>query len=839
MLIESFIDDLKIGFRTLLKERSFCILAVGILALGICGVTTQFSVINGALLRGLNFHESDRLASIEIIDPARSTRFGVEGRLTSTDFQEFAPHQTSFQHLAAYIDGSTVNLTVNGHPQRLAGAYVTEDFFTILGVQPLPGRNFTPDDNRVGAPKVALISHQVWSRDFGSDPNILSLPVRMNGRTATIIGVMPPGFSFPINEQVWIPLYSEFAPPPRGANDSPGMMVSVLGRLKPGMTLKEANREFQSVARQLADTYPETNGVYTTARVQELVRTFTSPHLEVTLWTMLAFCGLLLIMACANVMNMQFARATLRAKEMAIRSSLGATRLRLVRQMLTENLVLALLGTMLGVLASYWVVDAIDANVRHQQNPPPSFIRFDIDHRVLLFTVVITLLAAVLSGILPALLSSQANASDALKESGRGNTSALIGKITRSIVILQILVAFFLLVGALLQAQSVVRQQNVDYGYDTERLLSARMGLMEGDYPTYQTRQRFYATVLRDLRASPDFEAAALTNRLRMAFSGNATIEVEDHVYAHSTDRSNANFELVSDGYFAVTQQSFLEGEDFSPKDGDAREPVAIVNASFARKHFGPKSPLGRRFRTVTNNDTLLGPWRRIIGVVSDVRMMGPFNNPVVDASGFYLPFQATAFGPVPQQPSLSQFATLLVRPRGVARGDAAIPALRRELLKADPHLPLYYVGTPRSHHNVFVSQNRIIADMFTVFGGVAVILASVGLYGIMSFSVNQRAQEFCIRFALGAERNQVLAMVLKQGARQCLVGLLCGFALTIGIAWLANDALKTVLFDISPFDPLTYFVVGVLLASVAFLSTLFPALRATRVDALNAFRAE
>jgi len=335
-----------------------------------------------------------------------------------------------------------------------------------------------------------------------------------------------------------------------------------------------------------------------------------------------------------------------------------------------------------------------------------------------------------------------------------------------------VLLASFLLVGALLQAQSIVRQQRVDYGYDTNALLSARMGLMEGDYPTGATRRLFYDRLLRELRGSGQFESVGLTTRLRMVFADDATVEIEGLASNGDRDRLNANFEMVSDGYFAVTAQRLIEGRDFTADDEDSREPVAIVNAAFARKHFRTDSALSRRIRTVANNNTLLGPWRRIVGVVSDVRMVGPFHNPNVDDTGFYLPFYATGLGPVPAAPTVFQFATVLVRPRGGVKGEAAIGALRRQIARIDPNLPLYFVGTPQFHHNGFVAENRIVAEMFTLFGGVAVVLASVGLYGVMSFSVNRRSREIGIRMALGADRAEILRMVLRQGAWQFSIGI-------------------------------------------------------------------
>jgi predicted permease len=580
--------------------------------------------------------------------------------------------------------------------------------------------------------------------------------------------------------------------------------------------------------------------VYNEAEVESLIKNFTPRALQGQLLVMLGFCLLVLMLACVNVMNMQFGRATLRAKELAIRSSLGATRIRLVRQMLTESLLVAALGAVLGIGASYWAVDFLDATIRHLDNPPPAYITFNIDGRVLAFTVGATLLAAVVSGLVPALMSSRASAADVLKESGRGNTGRFVMVITRGLVVFQIFVTCFLLIGAVLQLRSILNQQGLDYGYDTGGVLGARMGLMEGDYPTNTARKLFYDRLLLQLRANPAIEAAAFSNRFRMVFSGNSPIEVEGREYKTEKERPNTNFEQVSNGYFGVTGQKLLEGRDFNDADTDARQPVAVVNAYFARKHFGNESPVGRRFRLSLNNGASFTPWRTIIGVVSTVRMLGPFNNPNVDDAGYYVPFYASLFLPTAAaEPAAPQFGTIVLRPRGGQRGESLIESLRLEVKKADPNLPLYFVSTPRAAQAVFTGGNRIIAIMFTIFGAVAMVLAAVGLYGVTSFAVNQRTQEFGIRMALGADTRRIMGMVLQQGGWQLGVGLALGLFITGLVAFIFRDTLQNFLIGITALDPLTYLEVSVLLTVVSFVASYVPARRATKVDPMVALRAE
>jgi predicted permease len=709
-----------------------------------------------------------------------------------------------------------------------------------LGVAPVMGRDFTPEDNKPGAPKVTIIGHELWQRHFGGSGDILGRSVRLNGKPATVIGVMAPGFAFPQNEQLWIPVFNEFPPADRNNQNAAGNGVQLLAALKPGVSVDQAQLEFSAFAKRFSETYPDTNKVFNTAEVKPLIEAFTPAALKGQLLVMLGFCVGVLLLACVNVMNMQFARATLRAKELAIRSSLGATRVRLIRQMLTESLLVAAIGAVLGIGLSYWTVDLLTQTVKNLAQPIPAYITFDIDARVLAFTVAATLIAALVSGLIPAWMSSRASAGEALKESGRGNTGRTINIITRGLVVFQLFVTCVLLIGSLLQVRSILNQQALDYGYDTAGVLGGRMGLMEGDYPNTDARRLFYERLLAQVRTNPQIASAALTNRFRMVFSGNTPIEIEGREYKEEKDRPNTSFEQVTDGYFGVTQQKLLEGRDFTADDTDMKQPVAIVNAFFAKKHFGTESALGRRFRISLNNGASFTPWRTIIGVVSDVRMLGPFPNANVDGAGFYVPFFATLFSPTAATTqSAPQFATIALRPHGGQRGEALLEVLRSEARKADPNLPLYFVDTPKNSFEVFTGANKVIATMFTIFGVIAMVLASVGLYGVTSFSVNQRTQEFGVRMALGADHRRILGMVLKQGFWQLGLGLGIGLALAAGIALVFGGQIQNFLIGITALDPLTYSVVALVLALVSVIATLIPARRATRVDPMVALRAE
>src|SRR5438045_2096645 len=400
MILDSFGQDVRVGLRVLFNDKWFCFLAILVLGLGIGAATTQFTIVNAIVLRGFSFPHPEQLMSVGLIDPKASDQnnnFGVGNIPTAQDYEDLKAVQKSFSMMAGYLSGSTINVTYKNNPQRYTGGYVTEDFFKITGVSPVIGRDFTAADNKPGAEKVAILGDEIWRRDFGADPNIVGQGIRINGKAATIIGVMPPNFKFPFTEELWTPLYNEYPPTPRGqlilgANNS---APAVMGRLKPGVTLDQVNAEFVALARHLAEDNPKTNQNFTSASVQPLLNAFTGVQLQQIVWAMLAAVVLVLLIACVNVMNMQFGRAALRAKELVIRGALGATRWRLVRQMLTESFVVAVFGTVAGVLITYWAVDLLARAIKAAPFPSPYWWQFTLDGRVLTFTLVITLIATV------------------------------------------------------------------------------------------------------------------------------------------------------------------------------------------------------------------------------------------------------------------------------------------------------------------------------------------------------------------------------------------------------------------------------------------------------------
>jgi predicted permease len=832
MILDSFSQDIRVGLRILFKEKSFCLLAVLVLALGIAGVTTQFTIVNAFVLRGFSFAHPEQLASVGLIDPqatAQQNNFGNGNIPAAQDYEDLKAAQQSFALMAGYLNGSTINVSYKNNPQRYTGGYVTEDFFRIVGVSPIMGRDFIADDNKPGAEKTTILGYEIWKRDFGGEPNIVGQSVRINGKAATIIGVMPENFKFPQAEQLWVPLYNEFPLKPREDARAGNSAPQVMGRLKEGVSFDQVNAEFSALAKRIAKDNPKTNEHLTSANVQPLLNSFTAPQLRQTIYAMLGAVLLVLVIACVNVMNMQFGRAALRAKELAIRGALGATRWRLVRQMLTESFLVAAMGAIVGVFLAHWAVALLIRATNALPFPLPYWVQFTIDGKVLTFTLGIVLIATLLSGLVPAILSARGNAAEMMKEGGRGNSSRLVNAITRILVIGQIALTAALLIAATLQIKSIRNQTSQNYGYDENAVYSARMGLMEGDYPTDEAKHQFFVSALRSLRANPAFEDAAMSDRFRMTFDNFGPYEIDGKTYQTDRDRPTGNSESVSDGYFSSLGLKILEGRDFTIEDSDAKQPVAIVNASFARKYYGGQSALGHQVRRF--NPAAPEQWRTIVGVAPDMLMQGPFNAER-DSVGFYVPLLAAT--------PAAQFCTIVVRPRPGQSAANMGPVLSKAIAGLDSNLPTYFAGTPARLHDEILGVNRLTANLFTIFGAVAFMLSAVGLYGVMSFSVNQRTQEFGIRMALGADTKRIFRMVMQQGAWQLAIGLFLGIgaaALLLGV--LAAQALQTILFKVKPLDPTIYLTVAGLLTLVAAISCFVPARRATRVNPMVALRTE
>ena len=815
-------SDLLYAFRLLRKDQAFTLVASGILALGVGAVATQYSVVNSFLFRGLPFPDAEQLQFIQRNVPETAR---VDNGVPGADLEDWRAQQTCFEDLAGFLNGSTVNITVDNEARRYTGAYVTPNFLKVLGARVALGRDLTDADNIPGAPRVTLLADGLWKRDFGGKSDVIGKSFRMNGRTATVVGVMPPDFARFGQEEFWIPLYNEFDLRTRKPSET--TTLGVVGRLKKGVSIDQAQVQLNTIAVRLASAYPETNRDFTEVRIRSVSSFFFGDQFRGLLFVMLAVVGTVLLIACVNVMNMQFARTVMRGKEIAIRSAMGATPWRVMRQMLIEGLVLSSVGAGLGVLLAIWSIDLVWKGNQALPFPLPDWMRIHLDARVLLVVAGCAVMSGLLSTLLPAWLATRANLHTTLKDAGRGNSSAVASRLSRVFVIFQIALTCALLIATLFMIRSIWNQQNVDSGYDTRSVLTARMGLFEADFPQPADRFKFYDRVMRELRNRPDFAEVALTDRFRTMFSPYEEMRIEGVAYERDKDVPNAFRAAVSDGYFKSINLRPLEGREFQPDDREDRRQVALVNATFAKRFFPGRSPLGQRIRDGKMEENRA--WRIIVGVVPDTLMQGPFDN-LRDGGGMYVPIEAA---PAP-------FMTLVVRPRESGRDPMAlVPALREEMRKQDANLPLYFVCTPAQTLNEMLAGQRLVTSLFAAFGGIAIVLAAAGLYGVMAFSVNQRMPEFGIRVALGALGQQILTLVYRQGTRQVVLGLLFGLAAAVVVLRFFATAIRNFLFQVQLSDPLIYLGVAAMLALVAALACLFPALRASRVDPMVALRAE
>ncbi len=803
----SFFQDFRYSLRTLGKNPGVTLIAVVALTLGIGLTTTMFSIVYGALYRGLPFEAADRIMHLERNNLAQD----IESmEVTIHDYLDWREQQTSFTAIAAFWSG-TVNLSgTEGRPERYDGAFMTGNAFEILRVRPQLGRVFGPDDDHPGAPAVAVIGYGIWRNRFDSDPGIVRRTVRLNGEPTTVVGVMPEGFAFPTNEDIWVPMRVDADTIVRGE----GITLEVYGRLKDGVTQDRAAAELATIAGRLEMEYPKTNeGVGSV--MKPYTEEFIGDEAARLLWTMLAAVSLVLLIACTNVANLLLARAIQRSKEVAVRSALGATRLRVVMQFLTETFVITLIGAALGLAVAWVGVRLFNNAIVDTQ--PPFWIDIRIDAIAVAFVFGLTLLATALAGVLPALRASGANVNEVLKDESRGSSSLRIGKLSKTLVTLEIALSCGLLVGAGLMVKSVVQLRTLDYGFHTD-VLTARVGLFPADYPDRGRRAQFFEELRTRLVAQPGVVGAALGTGLPGLGSGGTRFAVDGESYPDDTDYPNAHRAMITPGYFDTFGAAISQGRDFAVQDIDGNLPVVIVNESFTRRFYAGESPLGRRIRTGTSDSE--NDWMTIVGVVPDMLMGGIDDD---DPEGMY----------VPVAQSDVRFMSIIVRARGEPM--ALAPVLRSEVIAIDPDLPLYWVDTLDTRIQRANWFYNVFGALFMVFGGAALFLAGVGLYGVMSFSVTRRTQEVGIRIALGAQNRDVIGLIMKQGLWQLGIGLLVG----LGIAALLSRGLEVVLFQVEPFDPVIFMLIASVLLVVGLAASFIPARRATRVDPVVALRYE
>jgi len=804
------LQDLRYGARLMRRKPLFAAIAVLTLGLGIGLTATMFSIVNGAILKGLPFDEADRLVSVTRSDVAQ----GFENMAVPLhDFEEWREEQRVFDGLAGYTTG-TFNVRGSEGAERYSGGWMTANAFDVLRARPILGRTFIEGEDAPGAELVTVISHRVWQDRFGADPGALGQTLFINGEQATIVGVMGEGFMFPVSQLLWLPERRRAIDFQRGAPGTP--FLQAFARLGSEASIDRANLEMSLVAAGIAEAHPETNeniGI----RVQPFADLFIGDEPRRLLFVMLGGVFCVLLIACANVANLLLGQAALRSKEIAVRSALGASRSRVIMQFLTEPLALALAGAVLGVGIAWMGIRLFERALVATE--PPFWLDFGIDGRVLLFVLAITLFATLVSGLLPAIRASGGDTNETLKDDSRGASSFRGGRLTKILVVSEVSLSVVLLVAAGLMIRSVTELASIDFGFRTDDIFTARLGLPEADqgYSEVATRIRFFEEVETRLAADPSVRAVALTSSLPGFWAPSNRSTIEGREYATPTDHPFVHTSVITPAFFSMLGVEPDQGRVFGAEDREDGVPVAIVNRSLVDLHFPDGNAIGSRIRL--GGAEGVDPWLTIVGIVPDLFMAGVQNE---DPAGLYTPLA---------QSSNVRFMSIAARASGPAA--ALTPRVREAVDAADPDIPIYWVRTLAEgiqQENWFF---RVFGGLFTVMGAAALFLAAIGLYGVMSFSVSRRTREMGVRMALGAQREDVIRLIMRQGAWQLAIGIVIGLA----GAWATSTLLTNFLFGVGPRDPLTFVGTITVLAAVGLLASWVPARRATRVDPLVAIR--
>ncbi|MEO8636731.1 MAG: ABC transporter permease, partial [Gemmatimonadales bacterium] len=795
------LSDLRYGGRMLIKQPGLAAISIVAFALGIGLTATMWSITWGGILRGLPFEQADRIIYLERTRPSHDIDdYGVP----ASDFAAWHEQQQSFEELVAFSEG-TVNLSgAEGPPERFEGGFVMAGAFPLLRVRPLLGRNFTEEETRTGGAAVVIIGWDLWQNRFGGDQAIVGKSLRANGVSREIIGVMPRSFLFPTNARLWLPKIVDPLVQPWGEGDQ----FQVMGRLRDGVGMTLAREDIGAIATRLAQEHPKEN-----EGVSPILLPFTEKYVGkepiIMLWTMMAAVFGVFVIACTNVANLLLARAATRTREVAVRTALGATRWRIVVQHLGESLVLALAGMVFG-LGIAWLGVRFFNNAM-ADTEPPFWIDIRLDGVVVAVTVGITLFAALVSGLIPALQATRSNLNEVLKDEGRGASSMRMGRFSRMLVIVELALSGGLLVAAGFMIQSVVQRSRFDYGVPTAGVFTARLGLFEATYPDSTRRARFWSELDRRLEALPGQQGVALTTVLPGLEGWQSNFALDGKTYPTERDYPLARRVAVTPGWFHAFEVQASEGRVFGAADNGEALPVAVVTQGFAREHFGRESPVGRRLRLNPTDST--SAWLTVVGVVPEVWFEGTDDHRI----------GATILTPVAQ----GDYSFLSLLARSTANPSSLTHSIEEVVRQLDPDQPIYWVRTLEETIARSAWFYLTFGVLFMTFGGAALLLATVGVYGVMSFAVSQRTREVGVRMALGATGRDVTGMFLRQGGRQVLIGLSFGVLLAFGLA----KGLALVLFQVNTANPLMYVGVTLALAATCLLATLIPARRALKVD--------
>src|ERR1041384_446245 len=805
-LMNTLLKDIRYSLRLLIKKPGFTVVALVALALGIGANTAIFSIVNAVLLRPLPYSDPSRLVSAQAMNSI-NPQHDVDG-VSPADFWDWKDQSQAFEELAAMSGGGSFSLRDADQPDIFNGARVSYNFFQTLGVQPLIGRVFESDDGNPGAPDTVVLSYRLWVRRFGSDPAVVGKTFNSIEGGTTVIGIMPPDFKFPSYAEVWTPLSRNSS---EMLNRSNRYFIAI-GRFKPDQTISSAEAELKTIAGRLETEHPQSNKGWT-AHLRPLRETIMGST-RTPLLVLLGAVACVLLIACTNVANLLLARAATRRKEMAIRLALGAGRWRLMRQLLTESVVLGIAGGALGLLIAAWGLDLL-IGILPLSEAYQFPVEIRIDRTVMVFTLAISVITGIVFGLAPAWQASKPDVSEWLKEGGRTGSAVSHQRTRSALIVGEIAVALVLLIGAGLLVQSFIRLTRVNLGYDPKNLMTMWVPAPFSRYPTEEAKGRFYKRLLEQVSQVPGADGVTLSSEAWFGFL-NFQFNIDGEPLA--TGDATVRYSAVAPGYFNVLKSQLREGRDFDDHD-DAHSPdVAIVNETLARRFFPNGSPIGRRI--------VLGylgrrSVREIVGISADIKQeeLGSPTKPEM-----YVPYQ-----------QLPWFGVALIIRSASVESLSLKSELQQAIWEVDKTLPVSTPETAEHHLANLVAEPRLYTLLLAVFAAVALLLASIGIYGVISYSVTERTHEIGVRMALGADARNVVALVVRQGMLLALAGVAIG----LGAAFALTRVMATLLFGVRATDPVTFIVLSALLAGVALAACFVPARRATRVDPMEALRHE
>jgi putative ABC transport system permease protein len=811
--------DLRFALHLVVKDRWYSAVAVLALALGIGLNATVFTLVNAVLIRGLPFKGSD---SLYMLGSQRLTN-SRGGGASYLDLQDWRAQSKTFSGLAAF-SGDGASISGDGvAPQQVRVARVTANMLTVLDQPPLRGRDFVPGEDRKGAERVALIGYTLWKTRYDGNASVLGRSVRIDGGPTTIVGVMPEGMLFPSDTEVWIPVV------PGDANEEARSFrfLQVFGRMRSDTTRKAAQTEFNGIAARLAAAYPETNKEYTGVLVQTFNERFNGDKIRTVFLSMMGAVGFVLLIACANVANLLLARSAHRSREIAVRIALGATRWRVVRQLLIESILLGCMGGMIGLALAVVGVRLFDNAV--SGSGKPYWIIFKMDFTVFAFLAGVCVLTGVLFGLAPALQVTRTNVNEVLKEGGRGNAGGRRARwLTGTMVVLELALTLVLLVGAGLMVRSFLKLYTLDLGIRTDHLMTMRMQLPETKYPTPETRRAFYDRLAPRLAALPGAESVSLTTSVPPGGDWRRGLELEGGPVRKPEERApEVTVVTISSSFFDTVGVQVRRGRAFKDTDGAPGAETVIINDKVASQFFAGEDPIGRRIRFAQGQARAGSPpppvpvWRTIVGISPSIRHSNPQESEM----------PAVVYVPYRQDPPSG--LVLLVRSR--LEPGSVMNAVRREVQAVDQDQPVFTVRTLDELLSQSMWPYRVFGSLFAIFAFIALVMSAVGLYAVMAYSVTQRTTEIGVRMALGAKGSQVSWLILKRGLLQLGLGLAIGLAGAFGL----SRVMQSLLVQTTARDPVTFATITAILACVAVAACVIPSRRATRVDPLVALRAE